>query len=126
MENAMRAIMKGEATKEELASFLLALREKGPSIAEITAAARIMRQFALPVKTKHSVILDTCGTGGDKKGTFNISTITAFVVAAAGVIPVTGVSIGNNSSIYLQQASLILQGQDPGLTFAGTSARGRL
>jgi len=85
MENAMRAIMKGEAAKEDVASFLLALRDKGPTIEEITAAARIMRQFALPVKTNHKIILDTCGTGGDKSGTFNISTVVALVVAAAGV-----------------------------------------
>ena len=85
MEGAMSAIMNGGASHEEMASFLLALREKGPSVEEITAAARIMRQFSLKVTSKHKILLDTCGTGGDKTGTFNISTVAAFVVAGAGV-----------------------------------------
>ncbi len=82
----MKAIMSGDSTKEEISDFLIALREKGPTIDEITGAACIMREFVIPVKTKHKDILDTCGTGGDKKNTFNISTITAFVVAGAGAI----------------------------------------
>ncbi len=85
MEEVMSAIMNGGASHEEMASFLLALRAKGPTVEEITAAARIMRQFSLKVTTKHKVLLDTCGTGGDKTGTFNVSTVAAFVVAGAGV-----------------------------------------
>ncbi|MCA9404051.1 MAG: anthranilate phosphoribosyltransferase [Candidatus Omnitrophica bacterium] len=85
MEEVMDTIMSGEAIKEEVASFLLALREKGPTVAEITGAARIMRRFVVGIKSNHTVVLDTCGTGGDKSGTFNISTCTAFVVAGAGV-----------------------------------------
>ena len=85
MQEAMEAFMARTATKEGMASFLLALRAKGPNVEEITAAAQAMREFSLKVKTKHKVIFDTCGTGGDKKGTFNISTAVAFIVAAAGV-----------------------------------------
>ena len=86
IQDVMKLVMKGEAAKEEIASFLLALREKGATVDEITGAAQIMRQFMTPVKTRHEVVLDTCGTGGDKKGTFNISTVAAFVVAGAGVV----------------------------------------
>ena len=85
IEEVMKTIMSGEAAREDMASFLLALRAKGPTVEEITGAAISLRRFSLKVKTKHKVILDTCGTGGDKKGTFNISTIVALVVAAGGV-----------------------------------------
>ena len=85
IEEVMRLIMSAQASKEDIADFLLALRAKGPTIEEITGAAKIMRQFVVGVKTKHNTILDTCGTGGDKRNTFNISTITAFVVAGAEV-----------------------------------------
>lgn len=82
----MRLIMSGKAVSEEIGAFLMALREKGPTVEEITGAAKIMRQFVLKVNTKHRTVLDTCGTGGDRKNTFNISTITALVVAGAGVV----------------------------------------
>jgi len=85
IEEIMRTIMSGEASEESITDFLLALREKGPTIEEITGAAKIMREFVVGIKTKHKNILDTCGTGGDKKNTFNISTIAALVVAGAGV-----------------------------------------
>jgi anthranilate phosphoribosyltransferase len=86
IEEVMQSIMSGDAPKEEIATFLMALREKGATVEEITGAAQVMRKFAVKIRTKHKDILDTCGTGGDKKGTFNISTITAFVVAGAGCI----------------------------------------
>lgn len=86
MDMIMRAIMTGGAPQEDIAEFLLALQAKGPTVDEITGAARLLQQFAQRVKTRHAVVLDTCGTGGDKKHTFNISTISAIVVAAAGVI----------------------------------------
>ena len=70
---------------EDIKDFLLALNKKGPTVEEITACALIMRKFVLPVKTHHEVILDVVGTGGDHKNTFNISTVTAIVVAACGV-----------------------------------------
>lgn len=85
IEGAMRSIMSGKAPSEEIKAFLLALREKGPTIEEITGAAKMMRQFATKIKTASSRILDTCGTGGDKKHTFNISTAVALVVAGCGV-----------------------------------------
>ncbi len=81
----MRLIMSGQADPVMLGEFLIALNEKGPSVAEITGAAQIMRQFSLKVSSKHKKILDTCGTGGDQKNTFNISTLVALIAAAAGV-----------------------------------------
>ena len=86
IKDLMRQIMSGKAAKEDIAAFLLALNDKGPTVEEITGAAQIMRQFSVEVKTGHEVVLDTCGTGGDLKGTFNISTATAFVVAGADVV----------------------------------------
>ncbi len=86
IEDVMHLIMSGEAIKEDIAQFLLTLRAKGPTVEEITGAARIMRKFVVPIKSKHANILDTCGTGGDKKDTFNISTTVALVLAGAGVI----------------------------------------
>ncbi len=86
IEDIMQEIMSGKAEKEDIASFLLGLRAKGAIVEEITGAARIMRKFFIPVETGQEVVLDTCGTGGDKKGTFNISTIAAFVVAGQGVV----------------------------------------
>ena len=86
IEEVMRVIMAGKAAKEDIAAFLLGLRAKGPTVDEITGAAKILREYVIPIKTKHATILDTCGTGGDKKKTFNISTITALAVAGAGVV----------------------------------------
>lgn len=86
IENVMQSMMSGQAANEDIAAFLLALNEKGPTIDEITGAALIMRRFCTEVKTKQEVVLDTCGTGGDQMNTFNISTVTAFVVAGAGVV----------------------------------------
>ena len=86
MRTMMDAIMSGEVADDEIAGFLMALRKKGPTIEEITAAAEMMRQFVCPIEARHPVVLDTCGTGGDKKDTFNISTLAALVVAGAGVI----------------------------------------
>ena len=86
VQQAMALIVSGEAAREDIKSFLLALKAKGPTVEEITGAAKLLREFSLTVKTKHKTILDTCGTGGDRKDTFNISTITAFVVAGAGVV----------------------------------------
>lgn len=82
----MKEIMSGEADKEDMSNFLLALRDKGPTIEEITGAAQIMREFVVKINSHHKNILDTCGTGGDKKNTFNISTITAIVAAGAGAV----------------------------------------
>lgn len=81
---AMEEIMEGKATQAQIASFLTALRMKGESISEITACASVMRDKAIRIKPAVDV-MDIVGTGGDEAGTFNISTTTAFVVAAGGV-----------------------------------------
>jgi len=86
MSDVMRRIMSGSVPKEDLSEFLLALRKKGAAVNEITGAAKIMREFAIAVSTDKDVVLDTCGTGGDRTGTFNISTAVAFVVAGAGCV----------------------------------------
>ena len=85
MMAAMEEIMGGEATPAQIGSYITALRMKGETVEEVTGAARIMRQKATRVNACATTIVDTCGTGGDKLNTFNISTTTAFVVAAAGI-----------------------------------------
>jgi anthranilate phosphoribosyltransferase len=84
MRDAMRAIMSGDATQAQIAGFLIALRMKGETIDEIAAAASVMRELAVHVEVDVHPLIDTCGTGGDGIGTFNISTAAAFVTAAAG------------------------------------------
>jgi anthranilate phosphoribosyltransferase len=80
----MGEIMDGKASPVQIAAFVTALRVKGETVSEITGCARAMRQRALRVEAGGSPVLDTCGTGGDGTGTFNISTITAIVAAACG------------------------------------------
>lgn len=84
MVSVMNEIMEGKATDAQVGAFLAALRCKGESVSEITGAARVMREKATRIKAPEGT-LDTCGTGGDMAGTFNISTMTALVVAASGV-----------------------------------------
>lgn len=85
-KEAMKIIMSGNATTAQIGSFLTALRMKGESISEISACASVMREFAENINPKVSgTLLDTCGTGGDIIKTFNISTISAFVIAGAGI-----------------------------------------
>ena len=85
MLGTMNQIMGGDATPAQIGSFITALRVKGETIDEITGAVRVMRQKATKIKTKHELVVDTCGTGGDGSQTFNVSTTVAFVVAGAGV-----------------------------------------
>nr|VFJ64595.1 MAG: anthranilate phosphoribosyltransferase [Candidatus Kentron sp. DK] len=84
MTEVMTAIMNGEATPAQIGGFLIGLRMKGETVEEIAAAAAVMRSLATPVRADAEHLVDTCGTGGDAKGTFNISTCVAFVAAAAG------------------------------------------
>ncbi|MBI1194762.1 MAG: anthranilate phosphoribosyltransferase, partial [Gammaproteobacteria bacterium] len=84
MTTVMHQIMGGEATPAQIGGFLVALRMKGETVEEITAAAEVMRALATPVDVDKAFLVDTCGTGGDGARTFNISTTSAFVAAAAG------------------------------------------
>lgn len=98
--DVMTEIMTGQSTEAQIASFITALRMKGETIEEITGCAKVMRGHATKISVKkHAVdidrdeinidwetIVDTCGTGGDKTKTFNVSTATAFVVAGGGVV----------------------------------------
>ena len=80
----MDQIMSGQATDAQIGAFLLALRCKGETVDEIAGCAQVMRDKAQRVKTSRTPVVDTCGTGGDAAGTFNISTTVAFVTAGAG------------------------------------------
>ena len=84
MAVCMKEIMEGKATDAQIGALLAALRIKGETVEEITGAAKVMREKATTIKAPEGV-LDTCGTGGDMSHTFNISTTTAFVVAASGI-----------------------------------------
>jgi anthranilate phosphoribosyltransferase len=99
MVRAMEVVMGGEATEAQIGAFITALRMKGETVAEITAAAKVMRAKATRIPMGNGLvdldrdeinvdwetIVDTCGTGGDATSTFNVSTTTAFVVAGAGL-----------------------------------------
>jgi anthranilate phosphoribosyltransferase len=85
MHDVMNSIMTGQTTDAQIGAFLIGLSMKGETIEEITASAKVMRALATPVEINSSdYLVDTCGTGGDGLGLFNISTASAFVVAAAG------------------------------------------
>ncbi|MDH5517984.1 MAG: anthranilate phosphoribosyltransferase [Gammaproteobacteria bacterium] len=84
MTDVMRSIMTGAATAAQIGGFLVGLRMKGETVDEVTAAAAVMRELANKVEVNKEHLVDTCGTGGDSSGSFNISTASAFVVAAAG------------------------------------------
>jgi anthranilate phosphoribosyltransferase len=84
MQKVMQDVMRGDTSPSQISSLLTALRMKGETVEEITAAATVMRAFSKQVTVKSRPIIDTCGTGGDGSNTFNISTAAAFVTAAAG------------------------------------------
>ena len=87
MRSTIELIMNGETTPAQIAAFLMALRSKGETVTEISAAASVLREKATRVAVPNGVtVVDTCGTGGDGAQTFNISTIAAFVAAGAGVV----------------------------------------
>lgn len=84
MAAVMRQIMTGEATPIQIGGFLAGLRAKGETVDEIAAAAGVMRELATRVEAEREHLVDTCGTGGDGRKLFNVSTAAAFVVAAGG------------------------------------------
>ncbi len=85
MAAAVEAIMDGMWSEEQIGLLLSALRAKGETVAEVAGAARAMRRHMTPIRTERTGLIDTCGTGGSGSGTFNISTTSALVTAAAGV-----------------------------------------
>ena len=85
MRAVMEQIMSGQATDAQIGAFLVALRIKGETIDEIAGGAEVMREKATPIVTVRPEVIDTCGTGGDDSGTFNISTTVAFVACGAGL-----------------------------------------
>jgi len=85
MQAVMEEIMSGKVDTPLIVNFLTALNKKSETVEELTAAVSVMRRYVTKITTKHKVILDTCGTGGDRKGTFNVSTIVAFVASGCGI-----------------------------------------
>ena len=113
MEDVMRTIMNGEATDAQIGALMMGLRQKGESIDEITAAARVMREFAIKIDVSDvPYLVDIVGTGGDGQNLFNVSTASAFVIAAAGATIAKhgnrGVSTKSGSSDLLEIAESIL------------------
>lgn len=85
MFQAIEAIMSGHCNDQEIGLLLTGLRMKGETVEEIAGAAKALRQHMTPLRSSRKGLLDTCGTGGDGRGTFNVSTAAAIVTAAAGV-----------------------------------------
>lgn len=113
MEDVMRTIMSGEATDAQIGALMMGLRLKGESIDEITAAARVMREFAIKIDvTDLPYLIDIVGTGGDGQNLFNVSTASSFVIAAAGATIAKhgnrGVSSNSGSSDLLEMAGIQL------------------
>ena len=98
---ALGFIMDGEATAAQTAGFLVALKAKGETPVEIAGCARAMREHAIAVRPQRTDLVDTCGTGGDHTGSFNISTAAALVAAGAGA----GVAKHGNRSISSKSGS---------------------
>ena len=98
----MKEIMSGQATNAQIAAFLTALRMKGETVEEIRAFAEIMKEYSHQIRPRiKGRLVDTCGTGGDKIKTFNVSTAAAFVVAGAGV----AIAKHGNRSVTSQSGS---------------------
>lgn len=84
MNTVMHSVLNGEATAAQMGGLLVAMRMKGETVTELVAATKVLRQLVLPVKINHKHLIDIVGTGGDHSQTFNISTASAIVAAAAG------------------------------------------
>ncbi|MGH7254172.1 MAG: anthranilate phosphoribosyltransferase [Nitrospirales bacterium] len=100
-EEVMHEIMEGAASPAQIAAYLMGLRIKGETVDEIAGSAKAMRAKAIRIRAADPLVVDTCGTGGDRANTFNISTTTAFVVAGAGVT----VAKHGNRSVSSQSGS---------------------
>ncbi len=114
MTQMMQALMSGQCEEAEAAAFLVALRMKGETAQELAVAARVLREHMVHWDPGREQVLDTCGTGGDGLGTFNISTATALVVAATGVPVVKhgnrGVSSRSGSADVLTELGVRIEG----------------
>ncbi len=131
--SVMTEIMSGQSTPAQIGAYLTALRMKGETVDEITGSASVMRKMATRVRVDDPLVVDTCGTGGDKSGTFNISTTVAFVVAGGGITVAKHgnrsvssrsgsadvlVSLGVNIEIPPQQVTDAINGIGIGFLFA--------
>ena len=118
-ESVMQAILNGEATPSQIAAFAIALRMKGETVEEVTGFAKVMRAMAAKVPHSRQDAVDTCGTGGDGSGTFNISTTVALVAAGAGV----AVAKHGNKAISSRSGSAdVLQALGVNVTLNGEQA----
>ena len=84
-KEVMKLIIEGKLSDEQIGEILIALQNKGVSVTELSAFVDILKTFAVQIKPDVELLVDTCGTGGDKSSTFNVSTVTAFVLAGCGV-----------------------------------------
>ncbi len=106
MLEVMEEIMGGKADTPQIVSFLEKLAQKGETVEELSAAVSVMRKFSVKVKASRQPVLDTCGTGGDASGTFNISTVAAFVASGCGI---TVAKHGNRSVSSLCGSADVLE-----------------
>jgi len=121
--SAMSAIMRGESTPAQIGAFLMGLRTKGETVDEITGCAEAIREQALLVPHDYAKLLDTCGTGGDGSGTFNISTTAAFIAAGAGQ---KVAKHGNRAISSLTGSADVLEELGVAVDMAGPEAAGAL